>query len=91
MESGTPTIFRQIRVGRDSETFTAYKFRTMLTRTDEVGADIYTRRGDPRITKVGRWLRKLRLDELPQLWNVLKRRNESDRAARGMDQVRGTL
>ncbi len=71
-ESGRPTIFRQERVGRDSEAFTAYKFRTMIRRGDEDGEDIYTRRDDPRITRVGRWLRKLRLDELPQLWNVLK-------------------
>ena len=73
-ESGSPVIFRQTRVGRESEPFTAFKFRTMHARTDEgIGSDdMYTRRNDPRITRVGRWLRKLRLDELPQLWNVLR-------------------
>ncbi len=71
-ESGSPTIFRQTRVGRDGETFTALKFRTMRTSNDDEEADIYTRRDDPRITRVGHWLRKLRLDELPQFWNVLK-------------------
>ncbi len=70
LTSGRPAIFRQIRVGREGHVFTAYKFRTMQIRFDE-DDDIYTRPSDPRVTRVGRWLRKLRLDELPQLWNVL--------------------
>ncbi len=136
LETGSPTIFRQTRVGRNNELFTAYKFRTMRargtrksergtrnsetrnadTRKSESGArnaadvgnaeakrqpaesplaaqperlcyegaiegngqecaeedDIYTRRDDPRVTRVGRWLRKLRLDELPQVVNVFR-------------------
>jgi lipopolysaccharide/colanic/teichoic acid biosynthesis glycosyltransferase len=73
MTSGRPAIFRQPRVGREGHIFTAYKFRTMFMRDpkDET-ADIYTRKDDPRVTRVGRWLRKLRLDELPQLWNVFR-------------------
>lgn len=71
-ENGWPVIFRQTRVGRDNEPFTAFKFRTMFARTDEGTDDIYTRRGDPRITRAGRWLRKWRFDELPQLWNVFR-------------------
>jgi exopolysaccharide biosynthesis polyprenyl glycosylphosphotransferase len=71
LTSGRPALFRQERVGREGHIFTAYKFRTMQMRFDE-NDDIYTRSGDPRVTKVGRWLRKLRLDELPQLWNVFK-------------------
>jgi exopolysaccharide biosynthesis polyprenyl glycosylphosphotransferase len=73
-EDGRPVIFRQVRVGRDNEPFIAFKFRTMTARTDKdvKDDDIYTRRNDPRITRVGRWLRKLRFDELPQLWNVLR-------------------
>jgi exopolysaccharide biosynthesis polyprenyl glycosylphosphotransferase len=73
LTSGRPVFFRQARVGREGELFNAYKFRTMhaLSGNDKP-ADIYTREGDPRITRVGRWLRKLRLDELPQLWNVLR-------------------
>jgi len=69
--SGRPAIFRQARVGREGHIFTAYKFRTMFMRDpDEADIDIYTRKSDPRVTRLGRWLRKLRLDELPQLWNV---------------------
>jgi exopolysaccharide biosynthesis polyprenyl glycosylphosphotransferase len=71
LTSGRPAIFRQTRVGRDGQTFTAYKFRTMEMRFAETD-DIYTRQDDPRITAIGRVLRKLRLDELPQFWNVLK-------------------
>jgi exopolysaccharide biosynthesis polyprenyl glycosylphosphotransferase len=74
VENGGPAIFRQTRVGRDNALFTIFKFRTMFARTDEAATDgdIYTRPNDPRITRVGRWLRKARLDELPQLWNVLR-------------------
>lgn len=71
MENGRPAVFSQSRVGREGERFMAYKFRTMSNGTEQNG-DIYTRQGDSRITRVGRWLRKSRLDELPQLWNVLK-------------------
>ena len=71
-QNGRPVLFRQVRVGRESEPFTILKFRTMShPQTDEVD-DIYTREGDPRITKLGHGLRKLRLDELPQLWNVFR-------------------
>ena len=70
--NGRPAIFQQSRVARDNVPFTVYKFRTMFARTDEEAGEIYTRRDDPRITRVGRWLRKLRLDELPQLWNVFR-------------------
>ncbi len=73
LDSGRPALFRQSRVGRDNRPFTIYKFRTMFnspppTRTE----DLYTKVGDSRITRLGHWLRKLRLDELPQLFNVLK-------------------
>jgi len=72
MGDGTPVFFRQERVGRDGKRFILFKFRTMRCRGDQPYEDIYTREGDPRVTRVGRWLRKLRLDELPQLWNAFK-------------------
>jgi exopolysaccharide biosynthesis polyprenyl glycosylphosphotransferase len=72
LTDGPAAIFRQERVGREGRTFIAYKFRTMRHRTGYKRADIYTRKNDPRLTRVGRWLRKLRLDELPQLWNVFR-------------------
>jgi exopolysaccharide biosynthesis polyprenyl glycosylphosphotransferase len=70
--SGRPVFFQQARVGREGKPFTAYKFRTMRSNSSNDESDIYTRENDPRITPLGRSLRKLRLDELPQLWNVLR-------------------
>jgi lipopolysaccharide/colanic/teichoic acid biosynthesis glycosyltransferase len=72
LRNGRPCIFTQDRIGRDDVPFTVYKFRTMTAATDEQAEDLYTHENDPRITAVGRLLRKLRLDELPQLWNVLR-------------------
>ena len=70
LESGRPILYCQARVGRGNKAFPLYKLRTMIAREESADDDIYTRKNDPRITGVGRWLRKLRLDELPQLWNV---------------------
>lgn len=69
LESKGPAIFRQQRVGRDGHVFTMYKFRSMRQVPQ---GDIYTRKDDERITRLGKRLRVTRLDELPQLWNVLK-------------------
>jgi exopolysaccharide biosynthesis polyprenyl glycosylphosphotransferase len=72
LESGRPIIFAQERVGRDEHPFIMYKFRTMKRGLGEEAEEIYTRRSDPRLLRVGRWIRRLRLDELPQLWNVFR-------------------
>jgi len=72
LESGRPIIFAQERVGRDEDPFIMYKFRTMKHGSGEEAEEIYTRRSDPRLLRVGRWIRRLRLDELPQLWNVFR-------------------
>ena len=71
MVDGRPIFFSQARIGRENEPFIIHKFRTMVLRPEDSEEDIYTRKGDPRVTWLGRWLRKFRLDELPQLWNVL--------------------
>ncbi|PYK67310.1 MAG: lipid carrier--UDP-N-acetylgalactosaminyltransferase [Verrucomicrobia bacterium] len=70
--SRRPIIFRQERVGRANQPFVAYKFRTMLMNSPKEPGDIYTKKNDPRVTRLGRWLRKLRFDELPQLFNVFR-------------------
>ena len=70
--SGAPVFFRQQRVGRDRQPFSLFKFRTMHVRAPGEEGPLYTGTSDPRITRVGAKLRKLRLDELPQLWNVLR-------------------
>jgi exopolysaccharide biosynthesis polyprenyl glycosylphosphotransferase len=72
LDSGKPAIFRQTRVGLGNKQFTIFKFRTMYSCPAGHDGDLYTRAGDPRVTRLGFWLRKLRLDELPQLWNVFK-------------------
>jgi lipopolysaccharide/colanic/teichoic acid biosynthesis glycosyltransferase len=68
---GSPVFFGQVRMGRDFRPFTIYKFRTMVADAPSRGGAITSAR-DPRVTPVGAILRKLKVDELPQLWNVLK-------------------
>ncbi len=71
LTSRGPVFYRQERVGRGGRNFKIVKFRTMQIDADEIGPSI-TAGGDPRITHFGRFMRALKLDELPQLWNVLK-------------------
>jgi sugar transferase (PEP-CTERM system associated) len=70
LDSPGPIFFRQERVGRGGRPFTLWKFRSMGTDAEAGGAR-WAVEGDPRVTRVGRFIRKTRLDELPQLWNVL--------------------
>lgn len=69
--SGRPVFFHQERVGRNGRPFTLVKFRTMAVSDGPEGTSI-TVRGDPRITPLGRFLRRTKLDEFPQLWNVVR-------------------
>jgi len=72
LEDGGPVLYRQTRVGRDGADFELLKLRTMVVGAETMGAGLAVNRGDSRITRVGRLLRKLSLDELPQLWNVVR-------------------
>ncbi|PWT84703.1 MAG: sugar transferase [Proteobacteria bacterium] len=72
LESGRPIIFRQERVGLGGRTFTLLKFRSMSPDAERDGVPRWASRGDSRITKVGQFIRRTRIDELPQLVNVLK-------------------
>jgi exopolysaccharide biosynthesis polyprenyl glycosylphosphotransferase len=71
LSSPGPVFFRQTRVGQRGRPFTLYKFRTMRQDAEENGA-IWAIRDDPRVTSAGKFMRKTRLDEIPQLWNVLR-------------------
>jgi sugar transferase (PEP-CTERM system associated) len=71
LDSAGPIIFRQKRVGLGGQPFTLFKFRTMHINADQGGYARPAEHNDNRITRVGRWLRRFRLDEIPQLWNIL--------------------
>jgi lipopolysaccharide/colanic/teichoic acid biosynthesis glycosyltransferase len=72
LDDGGPVLYRQRRVGRDGEEFELLKLRTMVVGADRQGAGWAVDRGDPRITRTGAILRRLSIDELPQLWNVVR-------------------
>ena len=72
LEDGGPVLYRQVRVGRDGVDFELLKLRTMVVGAETMGAGLAVNRDDSRITRAGRLLRKLSLDELPQLWNVVR-------------------
>lgn len=72
LESGFPIFYRQDRVGRGGKTFVIWKFRSMRHDAEADGSARWAQPDDPRVTRVGRFLRKTRIDELPQLFNVLK-------------------
>ena len=72
ISSPGPVFYKQQRVGKDGKPFTLYKFRTMVNNAEMEVGPVLASRDDPRVTKVGKLLRTTRLDELPQLLNVLQ-------------------
>ena len=72
VSSGGPVFFSQVRLGRSREPFHIHKFRTLDRDGDGDGDDEIAPEGDPRVTRIGAWLRHFRLDELPQLYDVLR-------------------
>lgn len=72
LEDGGPVLFRQTRVGKDGADFELLKLRSMVVDAERQGAGYAVDRGDARITRVGRVLRRTSVDELPQLWNVVR-------------------
>jgi len=71
-ESPGPVFYTQERMGLDGKAFDVYKFRSMHIGAEDATGPVWARDDDPRATRIGRWLRKLDFDELPQLWNVLR-------------------
>ena len=71
-ESKGPVFFKQERLTKHGRVFKMYKFRSMVVNADSMGAGLFNYENDPRVTKVGRVLRNLSLDELPQIFNVIK-------------------
>lgn len=71
-DSKGPAFFKQDRIGKDFKSYKMYKFRSMVENAQNMGTGVYSFAGDPRITKVGHFLRKTSLDEIPQLWNIVK-------------------
>lgn len=72
LESRGPIIFKQERLGYKGKTFKIYKFRSMVVGAEKTGSGVYSFKGDSRITRVGRFIRATSIDELPQLFNILK-------------------
>jgi exopolysaccharide biosynthesis polyprenyl glycosylphosphotransferase len=72
LDSRGPILYRQERLGRNEESFTIYKFRSMVEGAEADAGPVWAAKGDPRITRVGQIIRTLRIDEIPQMVNVLK-------------------
>jgi lipopolysaccharide/colanic/teichoic acid biosynthesis glycosyltransferase len=72
IDDGGPVFFRQERVGRDGRTFVALKFRSMRPDAEDGVGAVQAAREDPRVTRIGRFMRATAMDELPQLWNILR-------------------
>ena len=72
LESKGGAIFKQKRIGLNGKPYNMYKFRSMVKNAQNRGTGVYSFEGDPRITKVGHFIRRTSIDELPQLWNIVK-------------------
>ena len=72
IESKGPVVFKQKRIGKDGQVFEIYKFRSMVVGAEKMGTGVYSKKGDSRVTKVGKFIRATSIDELPQLLNILK-------------------
>ena len=72
LDSKGPVFFKQVRLGKNNKKYTLIKFRTMIENAEIETGPVWTDKKDPRITFVGKWLRRFYLDEVPQLFNVLK-------------------
>jgi sugar transferase (PEP-CTERM system associated) len=72
LESRGPVFYAQVRCGEKGKPFNLYKFRSMTANAEKETGAVWAQENDPRITKVGRIIRKLRIDEIPQMWNVLR-------------------
>ena len=72
LTSKGPAVFRQKRLGRNGKEFTIYKLRTMFINSEHTGSGVYSDNRDPRMTRIGKLLRKTSIDELPQLINILR-------------------
>jgi exopolysaccharide biosynthesis polyprenyl glycosylphosphotransferase len=72
LQDGGPVFYSQERVGKGGMTFHIHKLRTMVGKAEDITGPVWAACDDPRITRVGRWLRSFRIDEIPQMWNVLK-------------------
>ena len=72
MDSLGPILFSQERIGEKGKSYFIYKFRSMVENAENLSGPVWAQSDDERVTRVGRIIRKLRIDEIPQLWNVLK-------------------
>lgn len=72
LESEGPVVFKQKRLGKNGKVFEIYKFRNMVVGAEHTGSGVYSTKDDPRVSRVGKILRKLSIDELPQFLNIIK-------------------
>ncbi len=72
LDSKGPILFKQDRIGKDGKVFKIYKFRSMVVNAEHTGSGVYSEKGDARVTKIGKIIRATSIDEIPQLFNILK-------------------